>query len=57
MAPVEFEMKMRTLLVTERKFGGERGRAIELAYIALKQTGYAAGAEVFWELVTTAGVK
>ncbi len=50
-------MKMRTLLVTERKFGGERGRAIELAYIALKQTGYAAGAEVFWELVTTAGVK
>ncbi len=48
---------MRSLLVSERKFGGEAGRAVELAYLALRQTEFAAGAELLWEILHGPGRK
>lgn len=57
--PVEFEMRMRGLLRSHEKFprSGEDRRAIELAYLALRSTEFAAGAEVLWEILHGKGAK
>ncbi len=51
--PVEFEMRLKGLLEQHRKFpgNGEVGRADELVYLALARTEFAAGAEVWWEML------